>query len=187
MKLPEFKNKTFDKLTNEEKLAMAERVAMEHYEYLKSHAQNTAGLSFLNYWQKHMSTVSNPSCSEYMKFYYYSDKHGLCVVDTTGALSTLRFNTKEVICFINNVVNPIPFKSPIVERLLQGHQIVQIEDEGIDARDYGNQLPNARGMKGVKKGKPVNPNSLAQRVKRGEITRYEAYQKKTASTDDDAL
>lgn len=184
MKLPEFKNKTFDKLTQEEKLAMAERVAMEHYEYLKAHAQNTAGLAFLNYWQKNMNTVSNVTCSDYMKFYYYSDKQGLSVVDSTGALSTLKFNTKEIICFINNVVNPIPFKSPIIERLLKGQTIVHIEDEGVDAREYGNQLPNSRGMRGVKKGKPVDPNSLSQRVKRGELTRYEAYQKKTASEDD---
>lgn len=180
--LPDFKNRTYDKLTNAERIAMAERVAMDHCEYLKSQARNTAGFSFLDYWQNNIGKIELASASDSMRFYVYSDTMGLCLVDSSGALSSVKYNTKENICFINNVINPIGFNSPIVERLKKGMTIEEIEDKGIDVREYGNQLPNARGTKG-KIGKPVDPNSRSQRIKRGEITFYEAYQKKPTSED----
>lgn len=184
--IPEFKNKPFTDLNKEQKIAFTERVCMELFEYLKNVSPGTAGLNFAKFWMSNITTVSEPSTSSYLSFYIYVEGKGLCVRGQ-DAIESVRYNVKECICFIQNVVNVIPFRSPIVDQLARGTLIKDMKEKGIVSDGYGEQLATVKGMKGMKKGKPVDPNSLAQRIKRGEITRYEAYQKKEFRNDDDAL
>lgn len=189
--IPDFKNKRFTELNKEEKLAMAERVCMDAFGYFRATAPTTAGMSFVKYWMADIAKIEDPSESPYMSNYLYIEGQGLCVIDGDGTTESVKMNSKEVICFIQNVLNPIPFRSPIVDMLRRGSRIEDLKIKGILTDLYGDTLPTMKGMKGIKKGKPKNPNSLAQRIERGEITRYQAYQKKefriASEEDDEAL
>lgn len=185
--IPNFKHKIFTQLTKEEKLAMTERVCMDTFVYFKATAPTTAGMSFVKYWMDNITKIEDPSDSPYMSHYLYIEGQGLCVIDGDEKIESVKMNSKETICFVQNVINPIPFRSPIVDRLMRGDGVEDLRATGVHTDLYGDTLPTMKGMKGIKKGKPKDPNSLAQKIKRGEITRYQAYQKKEFRDNDEAL
>lgn len=181
--IPNFKDKSFLLLNKEQKLAFAERVCMDFHERLKNQQPSSTHTRFFKYWMEEITRLESPSNSPYLSRYVYNDVLGLCVEDKEGRRCSIKNNDKEGICFIQNVANHIPFRSPIIDNLNLGRPLKELEEKGILADAYGVQLDH-QGL-GIKKGKPKDPNSLAQRVARGEITRYEAYVKKIVPKEDD--
>lgn len=179
--IPDFKNKRFTELNKTEKVAFAERVCMDLCDYLKNVSPNTAGLNFARYWRDNI-TGAQPSMSQYLEFYIYVEGEGLCVTDG-DTIASVKTIPREVMNFIQNVVSSIPFRSPIADALARGTKLEEIKNRGIIDEGYSSPMATMKGTKGLKKGKPIDPNSKAQRIKRGELTRYSAYQKK----EDDAL
>jgi hypothetical protein len=182
-----FKNKSYNTLTEDQKRDMVERVCMDHFDYLKGHGINTAGLAFIKYWRDNIQELASPSDSHYLDPYFYMEGEGLCVADKETHFACVQFNTKEVVAFINNVVNDIPFRTPIIDALRSGATIADIKSRGVLADGYGNNLPNLKNMKGIRRGRKSKPDSLRQKILRGEISHYKAYQKKHEASEDDAL
>lgn len=172
MKLPEFKNKKYCDLNKAGKIAFVERVCMDMTQYLNSIGRNSKESSFIAYWKDAILKHPTPSNNACMNFYYYTEELSLSVMDCEGAISSLKYNILETVLFVHNVITAIPTRSHLIDRLIAGDHLIDIEDDGVGKVDVL-KVPTLH----KKSGKPVNPDSLAQRIKRGEITRYEAYQK----------
>lgn len=180
MKVPSYKNKKYNDLTKEAQIAFIERVCMDNAEYFNEVlGRGSKEAIFINQWKDKVLKLEVPSSSSRMDHYIYSEDKGLCVVDKESSILSLKFNIQEILVFICNAVNEIPLRSNLIDRLIAGDTCTQIHDTGVEKIEVL-KLPKVKR----KTGRPGNPNSLRQKIKRGEITRYEAYQKKIASEDD---
>ena len=174
-----FQNKEMFSLSIAQRKAMIERVCMETLEYLRVVAKGTKGIEFLKYWGSNVSSLSKLSSSPYLNHYIYDKEDGLCVKDNWKNVLSVRYNIKEILTFVHNSVNPIPFKSPLIDSLLLNETLQDIYKEGIREKDYGGISPNSKGLNLTKKkGRKISPESKLQQIREGKITRYEAYQKK---------
>lgn len=183
--IPDFKNKPFNELSNEQKVALLERVCMEHEEYLKKIARGSKNESFIKHWRDNALNLKAPSNSTSLDFYIYDEKEGFCIFDKARLLCPLTYMTEEVVIFVYNVVSPMPVKSQVVEHIMGGGSLSVLFDLGI--KPTGEMLGPSKALVRRKTGRPVNPDSRNQKVKRGELTHYKAFQKKNASEEDDAL
>lgn len=182
MKLPEFKNKPFNTLTNAEKIALIERVCMDLLEYLNLIGNQGREASFVKHWCNYIINHPAPSNSSLLDNYIYIEGSWLNVTDKRGATISLKYAVTEILAFIHNSISQVPVMTDLISRIEAGESAQSICDSGIESAKALEPIKVKAPRKVT--GRPKNPNSLAARIKRGEITRYEAYQKKTASEDD---
>lgn len=182
--IPEFKGKPFNELTNEQKIALLERVCMEHLEYLQNFAKGSKNYLFLQHWRDNALNLKAPAASASLDNYIYDEKQGFCIFDKYGELCSLKYMTEEIVIFVYNVVSDVPVKSQIIEEVRDGVSLSILHDVGV--KPIGEMLGPSKALVKRRTGRPMNPNSKRQKVLEGKLTRYEAYQKKIES-DDDAL
>lgn len=165
------KCKPYSKMTDEEKRAFVEAVCMRAEEMSSKATSGVSTKNFFKYWSEQVLKLK-PSDSKYLDRYFYDVKDHVCalsIVTNDGELIDVSFNIKELKLFVYNVVNEVPLHSPIVQAARAGKSKQEIVDEGIDSLHYGSTT-------NVKTSKP-RKDSLRQKILRGELTRWEAYDK----------
>lgn len=177
-----FKDKFFNELSLADKIDFIDRVCMDHLAYLSGHSKKAQGSGFLGYWEKHIQNkdveISN---SPILSRFKYSDKIGFHIVTLSGETICLKYNTAETYLFVYNCVNDFPLISPLVKLVEEGFSKEKIRKAGAYVEEYHKDLRPTGMKKNI--GRPPLKDSLRQKIKRGEITRYEAYQKKKLEED----
>lgn len=180
MKELDFIGKSFVELDLEQKKAMVERACMDAHSYLKEVSKGTAGTEFLRYWMDNASNLDFASMSVYMGNYLYDKSKGLCVRDNWNDILSIKYNIKEVLSFVHNSINAIPFKTPIIDLVILNHSLTTLSSQGIDPKEYGNVLPNTKKIGEINsksRGRKVDEESKLHKIRTGKMTRYEAYYK----------
>lgn len=170
-----YKDKPFLSLTDKEKRDLVDMAAMLHIDHMKSSGARSESFRFIQMVEKQNGHFPYVSSSTLLKDYIFHTKEGLCLVDKNGDKIPLKFDTAETAIFIHNAISIKSVRSPLVTMIQKGMTVQEINNLGIDLDDY----PSKHTPPGLTNsmGRRVNKNSLAQRILRGEITRYEAYQK----------
>lgn len=164
------KGKTWGEMNNEERIAFVEAVCMFGTDRMKacSLSRNTKH-TFKFIGQYVIGTKMSES--PYMNAYVYSTKAGspLAIECSDGQLIDLSNDMREIKIFVTNAIKEVPMESPIMNRVLSGKKKFEIISEALTEKQY-KHLEKPKGRKPQK-------DSLRQRILRGEITRYEAYDK----------
>lgn len=139
----------------------------------------SSNIEYFHYWSERILNHNPLSDSPYMDRYYFGldDKAvvSLYVMDDDGEFIDLSYNIKEVKLFVYNAFNEVPFHSPMVEAIRSGKKKFELVRDGLDSVKYGSLTDS-------KVGKP-RKDSLRQKILRGELTRYEAYEKNKKKKD----
>lgn len=163
------KNKAYKDMSVAEKIAFVEAVCMracEHTVKSSSHIR-----LYFKFWGEAILKMI-PSSSAYMDRYFYGVRDGvcvLCVLDDDGEKLDVSNNVKELRLFLFNATNEIPLQSPIVNLVKDGKKKLEIASTGINPKVYASDTDV--------RPKATDTMSKRQRVLRGELTRYEAYEK----------
>lgn len=162
------KNKSWKEMTDKERRAFVEAVCMKAQDY--SIRTESSNRSFFKYWSINI-LVSPLSTSEYMNVYWYHVRDHqciLCILSSDGQLIDISNNMTEVKQFVHNAVSEVPNRSSIVDAVLSGKKKFELIRDGVVGTSYTGK---------IKKGRKPTKDSLRQKILRGEITRYEAYEK----------
>lgn len=171
------KGKFYSKMSDEEKRAFVEAVCIRVEDMVLRSTSGSSTRNFFKYWGEQILKIT-PSASKYLDKYFYEVKDHVCalsIVTNDGELIDVSNNLKELKLFVYNVVNEVPLHSPIVENVKRGMSKQEIVDAGVDSLQYGS-------TSNVKTSK-ARPDSLRQKILRGELTRYEAYEKPRKEKD----
>jgi hypothetical protein len=169
------KGKLWSEMDDQERRAFVEAICLKAVHVAEvSSSTPTRSVAFFKLWADKILVFSKKlSESDYMKRYKYGWRDAspaLLLEDNGGYELEVTYNLKELKLFVYNAINEVPFRSPIISYMDLGVTAEDIKRKGVDSTAYGS-------LTDVKLGASKRKDSLRQRILRGEITRYEAYEK----------